>query len=140
MRIGKNLSLKEIWDQGYKAVLLASGAWQSIELKIPGVDLKGICQALNFLKEVKLGEKKFLKGKVVVIGGGNVAVDAARTALRLGSEEVTLACLESRPEMPAFPWEIEKAEGEGVKILCTTKDPPKTLGKVKEVGLPGSPA
>jgi NADPH-dependent glutamate synthase beta subunit-like oxidoreductase len=136
MRIGKNLSLKEIWDQGYKAVLLASGAWQSIELKIPGVDLKGICQALNFLKEVKLGEKKFLKGKVVVIGGGNVAVDAARTALRLGSEEVTLVCLESRPEMPAFFWEIEKAEGEGVKILnslAPQKIIPKTLGKVKEV-------
>jgi NADPH-dependent glutamate synthase beta subunit-like oxidoreductase len=136
MRIGKNLSFQEIWDQGYKAVLLASGAWKSVELKIPGVDLKGVFQALPFLREVKLGEKTFLKGKVVVIGGGNVAVDAARTALRLGSEEVTLACLESRPEMPAFSWEIEKAEGEGVKILnslASQKIIPKTLGKVKEV-------
>ncbi len=135
MRIGKNIALKDIWDQGYKAVLLATGAWQSLGLKMPGAELKGVFQALPFLREVKFGEKQHLKGKVIVIGGGNVAVDAARTALRLGAEKVTLACLESRAEMPAFAWEIEKAENEGVNILpswAPQRFVPKTGGKVKQ--------
>ena len=136
MRIGKDFSLEDIRDQGYRAVLLATGAWKSAELKIPGIDLKGVIQALKFLREVKLGEKHHIKGQVVVIGGGNVAVDAARTALRLGAEKVTLACLESRADMPAFVWEIEKAEKEGVDILSSLapqKVISKTGGKVKQV-------
>lgn len=136
MRIGKDFTLEDIWNQGYKAVLLATGAWKSAELKIPGIDLKGVVQALHFLREVKLGEKHHIKGQVVVIGGGNVAVDAARTALRLGAEKVTLACLESRPDMPAFPWEIEKTEEEGVEIfpsLAPQKIIAKVGGKVQQV-------
>ncbi|MEW6184921.1 MAG: FAD-dependent oxidoreductase, partial [Thermodesulfobacteriota bacterium] len=89
-----------------------------------------------FLKEVKLGEKGHLKGRVIVIGGGNVAVDAARTAVRLGSTRVTLVCLDGRSEMPAFAWEIEKAESEGVEIcpsLAPQKILSKTGGKVKSV-------
>jgi NADPH-dependent glutamate synthase beta subunit-like oxidoreductase len=135
-RIGKDFSLEDIWNQGYKAVLLATGAWKSAELKIPGIDLKGVVQALPFLREVKLGEKHHIKGQVIVIGGGNVAVDAARTAVRLGAEKVSLACLESRGDMPAFTWEIEKAEAEGVEILpclAPQKILSKTGGKVKQV-------
>lgn len=137
-RLGEDFSLEDLKDQGYQAILLATGAWKSPALAVPGTDLKGFFQALPFLREVKLGERKFLKGKVVVIGGGNVAVDAARTAVRLGSGMVTLACLEARSEMPAFRWEIEKAESEGVNVLSSLA-PQRILpgkgGKVKGVVL-----
>ena len=116
MKIGQNLTMADLWSQGYSAVLLATGAWKSTELSIPGKELKGVIQALPFLREAKIGEKPRLKGSVVIIGGGNVAVDAARTALRSGAEKVSLACLEERAGMPAFEWEIEKSEKEGVRI------------------------
>jgi heterodisulfide reductase subunit A2 len=138
MRMGKDFSLEDIWNQGYKAVLLATGAWKSAELKMPGVEAKGVMQALPFLREVKLGEKSSMKGRVVVIGGGNVAVDAARTALRIGAKSVSLVCLESWVEMPAFAWEIEKAEQEGVEIyprLSPQRIITKTGGKVRGVEL-----
>ena len=136
MRIGKDLSMTDIWNQGFKAILLTTGAWKSPELKIPGSDLKGVVQALPFLQEVKQGKSQRLKGSVVVIGGGNVAVDAARTALRLGTDKVFLACLESRAAMPAFEWEIEKAEKEGVEVhpsLAPQQFNATARGKVKQV-------
>jgi NADPH-dependent glutamate synthase beta subunit-like oxidoreductase len=117
MRVGRDVTLDELWHQGFKAILVAVGAWKSPVLSIPGVELDGVHQALPLLRDVKLGKKTRLKGDVIVIGGGNVAADAARTAKRLGADTVTMACLESRPEMPAFPWEIEAAEREGVEIL-----------------------
>ena len=116
MKIGNDLSVTDLWNQGYHVILLATGAWKSAELSIPGITLKGVIQALPFLRDIKLGERPHLKGSVVVIGGGNVAVDAARSALRIGAKKVSLACLETRAEMPAFEWEIEKAEREGVLI------------------------
>ena len=88
MKIGQNLTMADLWSQEYSAVLLATGAWKSAELSIPGKELKGVIQALPFLREAKIGEKPRLKGSVVIIGGGNVAVDAARTALRSGAEKV----------------------------------------------------
>jgi len=136
MRIGKDLSIADIWNQGFNAILLATGAWKSAELKIPGSDLKGVIQALPFLRDVKLGGSQRLKGSVVVIGGGNVAVDVARTALRIGANKVSLACLESRAEMPAFEWEIEKAEKEGIEIhsaLAPQQFNAAASGKVKQV-------
>ena len=117
IRVGKDMGLDDLFSQGYQAVLVAAGAWKSAGLNIPGAGLSGVQLALPFLKEAKLGQKKYFKGTVAVIGGGNVAVDAARTALRLGADEVVLACLESRDEMPAFAWEVEQAEREGVRIL-----------------------
>lgn len=116
MKIGRDITMTDLWNQGYKAVLLATGAWKSAELPVPGADLKGVVQALPFLREAKINGKPHLKGSVVVIGGGNVALDAARTALRSGAEKVSLACLEQRGDMPAFKWEIEKAEKEGVRL------------------------
>ena len=116
MRIGKDLSLEDIWNQGFNSVLLSTGTWKNAELQIPGTDLKNAFQALSFLRDAKIGEKPRLQGTTVIIGGGNVAADAARTALRLGAEKVILTCLESRADMPAFEWEIEKAEDEGVEI------------------------
>jgi len=117
MRVGRDVTLDQLRRQGFQAILVAVGAWKSPVLEIPGVDLGGVHQALPLLADVKLGVKTRIKGKVVVIGGGNVAADAARSALRLGADTVTMACLESRPEMPAFQWEVEAAEREGVVVL-----------------------
>jgi NADPH-dependent glutamate synthase beta subunit-like oxidoreductase len=116
VRIGKDISLAGLRNQGFKAILLATGAQKSAELPIPGTNLAGIFYALPFLKAVKRDEQPPLSGTVWVIGGGAVAMDVARTALRLGAKEVHAACLESREDMPAYRWEIEAAEREGVKV------------------------
>jgi NADPH-dependent glutamate synthase beta subunit-like oxidoreductase len=115
-RLGKDFTLDELRKVGYRAVLLATGAHRSATLSIPGSDLRGVYHGLPFLTQVALGDRPDLGRRVVVIGGGNAAIDVARAAVRLGAAEVHLACLESRSQMPAFLWEIEKAEREGVKI------------------------
>jgi NADPH-dependent glutamate synthase beta subunit-like oxidoreductase len=123
------------WD----ALFLASGAQKSKKIEAEGLELEGIHWGLDFLREVKRGEKIELSGKVVVIGGGNVALDAAMTALRLGASGVELACLEKREEMPAFRWEIQEAEEEGV-VIHPGWGPKKIEGegnKVKGVVLVG---
>jgi NADPH-dependent glutamate synthase beta subunit-like oxidoreductase len=97
-------------------MLLAIGNQKSASLRIPSVDLPGISNALDYLKEAKRGFLRPFTGRVWVIGGGAVAMDCARTALRNGAQEVHVACLESREQMPAFIWEIEAAEREGVRI------------------------
>jgi len=116
VRIGKDLSLAGLRQQGYKAILIAIGLQNGAKLPIPGANLPQVSLALPLLKQAKLGEAPPFKGKVWVIGGGAVAMDAARTAIRLGADEVHAACLESRQVMPAFEWEIEAAEREGVRI------------------------
>ncbi len=113
---GKN-GLDALKKQGYKAVYLAIGAQQSRSLPIPGIDLPRVLLALDFLRDVNQGKKVEIGNSVVVIGGGNVAMDVARTARRLGASDVTAVCLESAEEMPAHPWEIEEAVAEGVKIM-----------------------
>jgi NADPH-dependent glutamate synthase beta subunit-like oxidoreductase len=89
---------------------------KSLDLKIPGADLGGVYTALPLLEAAKRDKKVEFEGMVTVIGGGNVAIDIARTALRSGASEANIACLESRVEMPAFEWEIDRAEIEGIKI------------------------
>ena len=116
IKIGKDLTLNELKERGYNAILLATGAQKSAQLNIPGSNLKTILSALDILKKAKMGAALSFRGKVLVIGGGAVAMDAARTALRLGAQEVHTACLESRADMPAWQWEIEAAEKEGVRI------------------------
>ncbi len=135
VRVGEDLSLASLKQQGHKAILIATGAQRSIGLKIPGANLQGVTTALSFLKEAKLGLAPPLSGKVWVIGGGAVAMDVARTAIRLGAKEVHTACLESRNDMPAFTWEIEAAEREGVRVhpslapqKFTSKDKTKVSG------------
>ncbi|MGW8225946.1 MAG: FAD-dependent oxidoreductase, partial [Anaerolineales bacterium] len=115
-------NLDDLFDQGYSSVLIAVGAHEGIRLPIPGADLDGVLINTHFLRDVRLGKydqknKGALGKTVLVLGGGNVAIDVARSALRLGSQ-VSLACLESRSEMPAHPWEIEAAELEGVTIYA----------------------
>ncbi|MBC7346601.1 MAG: FAD-dependent oxidoreductase, partial [Clostridia bacterium] len=114
-RVGRDVTLEQLRRE-YQAVLIAAGTGGSRRLEVPGADLEGIQPGLAFLKAAALGEKPALGKQVAVIGGGNVAVDAARTARRLGAERVTLVCLERREEMPAHPWEVEAALEEGIAL------------------------
>jgi len=109
--------LENLKSAGYDAVLIATGASASKALLIENADLDGIYPGLEFLKSAKLSGKPHLDGRAVVIGGGNVAIDAAMTAVRLGAGSVSLVCLESRDKMPAHDWEITQAEDEGVEVL-----------------------
>lgn len=129
-RIGDGLSIDELSKLGFNAFLLATGAQESAKLKITGIDLDNVYYALPFLEKIKNGERLPLREKVVIIGGGGVALDAARTAIRLGVKEVHVACLESRTDMPAFPWEIEVAEREGIKVHTSLAPQKLTAGHV----------
>lgn len=113
-------NIDAIFGQGYKAIFLATGAWVSQKMDIPGEDAEGVMHAIDFLKQVSDGKKVELGNKVAVVGGGNAAVDAARTALRLGAKEVNVIYRRSRAEMPAIPSEIDEMEQEGVKIRYLT--------------------
>jgi len=126
--VGKDLNFDDLSKEGFKAIFIGSGAHKSQKLKIEGGDLKGVIHALDFLWSVNCGEKMEIGKNVVVIGGGNVAVDAAKTALRLGTEKVTILYRRSREEMPANPWEVKEAEDEGVKIEFLVA-PKKILGE-----------
>ncbi len=114
--------LKAIFNKGYKAIFVGTGAGVSQKLGIAGEDAKGVIYAIDTLKKVNSGAKVNLGNqRVVVIGGGSVAIDAARTALRLGAKEAHLVCLETRDltskdRMPAQDWEIEEAEDEDIVI------------------------
>ena len=116
----------------YDAVLLAIGLPVSRKLKIEGADLEGVLWGLDFLRDVRLGKDVTVEGKVVVIGGGDVAVDAARTALRLGAEDVQIFYRRTRDQMPASKHQVEEAEKEGVKIRFLLA-PKKILGNGKKV-------
>ncbi len=113
--------LEDLFEQGHKAVFVATGAWQSRKLGLPGEEAQGVMPALSLLRAVNQGEKVELGKRVAVIGGGSVAVDAARLSRRLGAEEVHLVCLESTDltcadRMPAQDQEIAQAAEEGVLI------------------------
>jgi len=125
---GKDLTLASLKRDGYKAVFIAIGAHKSGKLHVEGEQLKGVIDALDFLQNVNQGKKIRLGRRVAVIGGGNVAMDAARTALRHGAKEVCILYRRTKEEMPANPWEIQEAEKEGVKIQFLLA-PKKILGK-----------
>ena len=116
VNFGKDLTLGDLQRGGYQAVLLATGARQSRKLDIEGAHLGNVLWGLDFLKAVKLKQEVRVKERVVVIGGGNVAMDAALTVLRLGAKEVRIFCLESRDEMAAHEEVIKMATEEGVRI------------------------
>ncbi len=115
--IGEKLTIEDLKEQGFKAIFIGVGAWKGLSLNIPGVkDAKeGVIDGLRFLKDSNLGTAKVGK-RVLVIGGGNVAIDASRTAIRMGAEEVHIVYRRSRQEMPAHEQEIEAAEEEGIKL------------------------
>jgi NADH-quinone oxidoreductase subunit F len=109
-------STDELFAQGYDAVFLAMGAHQGLKIGVKGEDSPGVMDCVSFLRQVSLGEKVKVGESVAVIGGGNAAIDSARTALRLGAKEVTIVYRRTREEMPASAEEIEGAIEEGVKI------------------------
>ncbi len=114
--VGKEASLDDLRKQGYEAFYMAIGAQGGRKLGIEGEDAQGVVSGVDFVRNINLGEKVELKGKVVVIGGGNVAIDVARSAVRVGSASVDLYCLETREQMPALEEEIEEAEAEAIKV------------------------
>jgi NADPH-dependent glutamate synthase beta subunit-like oxidoreductase len=116
-QLGRDFDLSRLRKDGYDAVFLAMGLQKSREIDIEGIDLNGVFWGLDFLRNVKEGKAPTLKERVLVVGGGGVAVDVALTALRSGAGNVTLACLESEDEMPATPEEIELALEEGVTVM-----------------------
>jgi len=114
-RVGTDVSLDDL-TQGYDAVFIGCGTHVSSKLNIPGENLEGVVHGIDYLKRINLGEKIFLGDRVAVIGGGNVAVDAVRTAMRTGSKDVFILYRRTRAEMPAAAEEIEEAIEEGVKM------------------------
>lgn len=116
VHVGRDLNFDDLWDESYGAIFVGVGAHKSQRLKIEGEDLKGVVHALDFLWQIKSDGKVELGKNVAVVGGGNVAVDAARTALKLGAENVTVFYRRSKAEMPANPWEVKEAEEAGVKM------------------------
>ncbi|MGB4575689.1 MAG: FAD-dependent oxidoreductase [Paludibacter sp.] len=134
----KVTDLKALKEQGFDAVFVSVGTHDAVSSKTEGSDLAGVVDCLRFLREANIGKKEDLKGKrVMVIGGGNTAIDAARTSLRLGAEKVTVVYRRSREEMPCFAPEIHEAEEEGVEIMIL-RNPVKYMGengKIKQVQL-----
>ncbi len=156
--VGKDITIPQMREQGFEAILIAAGLQRGRGIKIEGSDAEGVVSGIEFLKLVNLGKPAHIGEKVVVIGGGNVAFDVARTAvrpkgehyraeakdfyeatdssrmaLRTGAKEVHLVCLESREEMPADEVEIHEGQEEGV-VLHTSRGPLKVVvenGKVK---------
>lgn len=119
--VGQNgLALEDLWDQGYKAIYIATGAHKSLRLDIPNENVKGVVEGASWLKDINLGRDVKVGNKVVVIGGGNVAIDSARAALRLGAHNVTIAYRRTSEEMPAIKDEIEEAQKEGIEIHFLT--------------------
>ncbi|OPZ58600.1 MAG: Glutamate synthase (NADPH) small chain [Deltaproteobacteria bacterium ADurb.Bin510] len=116
VEVGKDISIPELRKQGFKAFYVAIGAQGGRKLGLEGEDSEGVIAGVDFLRGVNLGKGAKLSGNVIVIGGGNVAIDVARSAVRSGAGSVDLYCLESRAEMPALEEEIVEAEEEGIKI------------------------
>ncbi len=113
--VGRDVTLEELRSR-FHAVVWAAGAWKGARLGLEGEDAEGVVQALDFLKKVNLGEQVNVGRKVVVVGGGDAAMDAARTAVRLGAQEVIVVYRRSEREMPASRDEVEAAEKEGVSF------------------------
>ena len=132
VKIGRDVLFEEIKNSA-DATLIAVGAWKSMSMRIPGEELDGVRGGIDFLREVSLwnsdeGEKPEIGKKVLVCGGGNTAMDACRTAVRLGAEEVYVAYRRTRDEMPADHEEIEQAEEEGVRFLYL-RNPVEFIGE-----------
>jgi len=157
--LGRDFTIEELFQQGYRAVYVAIGAHRSLRLNIPGEDAEGVVPGVDFLREANLAERQKVEGRVVVIGGGDVAIDAARSALRLGADRVTILYRRTRAEMPARENELQDALEEGVEIQylaapqqILTKDDrvvgiqcikmelgaPDTSGRRRPVPVPGS--
>lgn len=134
VEVGKDITISELKEQGYKAFYIAIGCQGGKLPGIPGEDSEGVTTAVDFLKVANCGNEK-VTGDVVVVGGGNVAIDAARVSARSGAKKVTMLCLESRDIMPASKEEIKEALEDGVIINCGwgPKEIISENGKVKSI-------
>ena len=108
VEVGKDVTLKELREQGYKAFYIAIGCSAGRRPGVPGDDAEGTTTAIDYLREANTGKTSYT-GRVVVVGGGNVAIDAARVSARSGAGEVHMLCLESEAEMPAADDEVREA-------------------------------
>ncbi|HOD27618.1 MAG TPA: FAD-dependent oxidoreductase [Syntrophales bacterium] len=117
VEIGRNPSIADLLARECDAVLVAAGAPKGVKLPIPGADFMGVFNAVEFMTSVKAGFPLKVGEKALVIGGGSVATDVARTLLRLGAFDVAVACVEGECDMPAFSWELQEAEDEGVRFI-----------------------
>jgi len=131
VEVGRDITIQQLREEGYNAIYLAVGAQKSASAGIPGEKLKGVWGGVDFLREVNGGARPAVGRRVVVIGGGNVAMDVARTALRLGAQ-VTVAYRRRESDMPADPLEVQEAKEEGVKFLFEHK-PVEIEGKNNKV-------
>ncbi|MDX2489523.1 NAD(P)-binding protein, partial [Desulfosarcina sp.] len=160
MRLGTDFDLADLTDQGFGAVFLAIGAHNAMTLHIPGEEApRGVVDAIAFLRKVNQGDRQRPGEHVAVVGGGNVAIDAARVAKRLGARTVTVVYRRSEQEMPAYADEIQGARDEGIKIatlsapvrilatngqvsgftcICTELGPPDESGRRRPVPVEGS--
>ncbi len=114
--LGRDFTIADFFDRGFDAVFLGLGAMASRKMKVPGEELDGVWAGTEFLKKVALGEPVEIGKRVAIIGGGNTAIDASRTAVRLGADQVTIVYRRSRQEMPAWDIEVEAAQHEGVEM------------------------
>lgn len=118
IEVGKDITLEELRKQGYKAFYLAIGCQGGRKANIQGEDAEGVMTAVDFLRTVGDNQNYPVEGRTVVVGGGNVAIDVARTASRCGASEVSMFCLEGRDIMPASEEEITEAQEEGITVNC----------------------
>ena len=114
--LGKDFTISSLKNEGFDAIFLGIGAWDSSKMRVPDESAEGVVAGIDFLHTIGMRHRPTLYGKVVVVGGGNTAIDCARTALRLGAPEVRLLYRRTRDEMPANKMEIDEAEHEGVKM------------------------
>ena len=114
--INTETEIDGLFDAGFESVFLSVGSHSSAQMGIANENLENVLHGIDFLRDVRLGDKTTVKDNVIVIGGGNVAMDCARTAARLGAKKVSVVCLEEYDEMPAYPWEILWAQEEGIVI------------------------
>ncbi len=133
--LGSDLTIDDLFAQGYKSVYIAIGAHKGLDLGVPGEKAKGVRQGVDFLREVNLTGKSEVGKKVAIIGGGNVAIDVARCAVRLGAEKVNIIYRRTRAEMPAWEEEIHAAETEGAEITYLAAPQEVLTSDGKVVGL-----
>ena len=135
VEVGKDVTIQQLRDEGYKGFYVAIGAQGGRKLGVEGEDAEGVLSGIDFLRDVAFERIPKLSGNVVVVGGGNVAVDVARTAARHGADKVTMLCLEQRDEMPAADDEVLEAEEENIVVECGwgPKEFVVENGKVKAV-------
>lgn len=127
-------SVSQLLKQGYEAVFVSAGAHRDMKLDVPGEDTDGVLSAMSFLREINLSKPANVGDRVIVVGGGNVAIDSARVAVRLGTRQVSIVYRRSRDEMPASDEEVEAAVEEGIEI-CYLAAPIRILGDGKVTGL-----